>query len=153
MVNTDYDMLCRQLQEFIVEDSFYLPVLSNASAIVYESLPTLNWAGFYLVRNDRLVLGPFQGKCACIHIAKGKGVCGNAWQMDKTIVVPDVHKFPGHIACDSHSESEIVIPLHKDGVVFGVMDIDSPEKDRFSDEDKTGLESFAKILEDEIVLE
>ena len=150
MENIDYDLLCRQLEEFIKEDSFYIPVLSNASALLFETLPNLNWAGFYLVRDDRLVLGPFQGKSACIHIAKGKGVCGSAWESDKVLVVPDVHAFPGHIACDSQSESEIVIPLHKNGEVIGVLDIDSPLKDRFSEEDKEGLERFAKILESQM---
>ncbi len=153
MESIDYDLLCRQLEEFIKEDSFYIPVLSNASALVFETLPNLNWAGFYLIRDNRLVLGPFQGKSACIHIAKGKGVCGSAWEMDETHVVPDVHKFPGHIACDSLSESEIVIPLHKNGEVFGVLDIDSPMKDRFGQEDKAGLESFARILERQIEFE
>ena len=147
MENMDYDLLCRQLEEFIKEDSFYIPVLSNASALLFETLPNLNWAGFYLIRDNRLVLGPFQGKSACIHIEKGKGVCGSAWESDKVLVVPDVHEFPGHIACDSQSESEIVIPLHKNDEVFGVLDIDSPLKDRFSEKDKEGLESFAMILE------
>ncbi len=150
MENMDYDLLCRQLEEFIKEDSFYIPVLSNASALLFETLPNLNWAGFYLIRDNRLVLGPFQGKSACIHIEKGKGVCGSAWESDKVLVVPDVHEFPGHIACDSQSESEIVIPLHKNDEVFGVLDIDSPLKDRFSEKDKEGLESFAKILERQI---
>ncbi len=150
MENIDYDLLCRQLEEFIKEDSFYIPVLSNASALLFETLPNLNWAGFYLVRDDRLVLGPFQGKSACIHIAKGKGVCGSAWESDKVLVVPDVHAFPGHIACDSQSESEIVTPLHKNGEVIGVLDIDSPLKNRFSEEDREGLERFAKILESQM---
>ncbi len=151
-MSIDYDLLCSQLQEFIKEDSFYIPVLSNASALLFEMLPELNWAGFYLIKDSRLVLGPFQGKSACIHIAKGKGVCGSAWEKDQVLVVPDVHKFPGHIACDSQSESEIVIPLHKKGEVFGVLDIDSPIKDRFTKEDKAGLERFAKILESQIDL-
>ena len=150
MENMDYDLLCRQLEEFIKEDSFYIPVLSNASALLFETLPNLNWAGFYLIRDNRLVLGPFQGRSACIHIAKGKGVCGSAWESDKVLVVPDVHEFPGHIACDSQSESEIVIPLHKNGEVIGVLDIDSPLKDRFSEEDREGLERFAKILESQM---
>ena len=153
MENMDYDLLCRQLEEFIKEDSFYIPVLSNASALLFETLPNLNWAGFYLIRDTRLVLGPFQGKSACIHIEKGKGVCGSAWESDKVLVVPDVHEFPGHIACDSQSESEIVIPLHKNNEVFGVLDIDSPLKDRFSEEDREGLESFAKILERQMRIE
>ena len=151
-MSIDYDLLCSQLQEFIKEDSFYIPVLSNASALLFEMLPKLNWAGFYLIKDNRLVLGPFQGKSACIHIAKGRGVCGSAWEKDQVLVVPDVHKFPGHIACDSQSESEIVIPLHKKGEVFGVLDIDSPIKDRFTEEDRAGLERFAKILESQIDL-
>ncbi|MCR4690887.1 MAG: GAF domain-containing protein [Lachnospiraceae bacterium] len=146
-MKTEYDLLQKQLQELISEETYFLPVLSNASALLFDALPDLNWAGFYLVRDEQLVLGPFQGKIACIHIKKGKGVCGSAWEQDKTLVVEDVHTFPGHIACDCASESEIVIPLHKDGKIFGVLDIDSPVKGRFDTEDAAGLEGFAKILE------
>ncbi len=152
MVGTDYELLCSQLQALIDEESFYIPVMANASALLFETLNTINWAGFYVVRDDRLVLGPFQGKSACIHIDKGKGVCGSAWKKDETMVVSDVHLFPGHIACDSASASEIVIPLHNAGSILGVLDIDSPVKNRFSDEDRVGLEKFARILEKGMVL-
>ena len=152
MEKTDYELIGLQLKGLMEEDRDYIPVLANASALLYEMLPDLNWAGFYLVRDERLVLGPFQGKSACIHIGKGKGVCGTAWEKDETQVVADVHRFPGHIACDSQSASEIVIPLHKEGRIFGVLDIDSPLTDRFSPEDREGLEHFARILEQEILL-
>ena len=125
-----------------------LPNLCNASALIFEALPELNWAGFYLVRDGVLVLGPFQGKPACIRIEKGRGVCGTAWEQDKTQRVEDVHAFPGHIACDGASRSEIVIPLHRDGAVIGVLDLDSPVRNRFLEEDQAGLEELAKIIED-----
>lgn len=145
---TDYALLCTQLEEFLKEDSFYVPALSNASALLMEFLPDLNWSGFYLMRDGGLVVGPFQGKPACIHIPVGKGVCGTAVAQNKTILVADVHSFPGHIACDSASNSEIVVPIHhSDGSIMGVLDIDSPKKDRFSSEDKEGLEQFVTILE------
>ena len=121
--------------------------LANASALLWEHLDRLNWAGFYRVVGEKLVLGPFQGKTACIEIPMGKGVCGTAAKEDRTLVVPDVHSFRGHIACDSASRSEIVVPLHKDGQVVGVMDLDSPFPDRFSQEDRLLLESFASVLE------
>ena len=145
---TDYPLLHRQLTEFLTEEPFYAAVMSNASALLMEQLPDLNWAGFYLVGEDRLTVGPFQGKPACIHIPAGKGVCGYAAGQDRTTVVPDVHQFPGHIACDSASRSEIVIPLHDPaGTVIAVLDIDSPLPDRFTPEDQKGLEGFAAILE------
>ena len=121
--------------------------LANASALLYQELDRLNWAGFYLAEGELLVLGPFQGKPACIEIPFGRGVCGTAAERRQTVVVPDVHQFPGHIACDGASNSEIVVPLFRDGQVFGVLDLDSPEKNRFSDEDRVGLEEFARILE------
>ena len=124
--------------------------LANAAALLYESLDGLNWAGFYLMEEGRLVLGPFQGRPACIEIPVGKGVCGTAVQENRTQRVPDVHAFPGHIACDSASNSEIVVPLHDAKGVVGVLDIDSPLFDRFSREDQTGLEAFAAILEREV---
>ena len=144
---TDYDMLCRQMRELAEEEPFYMPLLANASALLFETLPKLNWAGFYLIREGELVLGPFQGKVACIHIAQGKGVCGTAAAENRTVRVQNVHEFPGHIACDSASRSEIVVPLRQNGKVVGVMDIDSPEYDRFSPEDQSGLEQFAAIIE------
>ena len=144
----DYRIMTKQL-EAIAEASYdYLPLLANASALIYENMPDLNWAGFYLVRNNGLLLGPFQGKVACVNIEKGKGVCGTAYERDETIRVENVHEFPGHIACDSASNSEIVIPLHNNGEVAGVLDIDSPLLNRFSREDQEGLEAFAKVLEE-----
>ena len=143
----DYRQLCAQLEGIAEADGHYVPLLSNASALIYQSMDDLNWAGFYLMRDGRLMLGPFQGKIACIHIPVGKGVCGTAVKEDTTQRVPDVHAFPGHIACDSASRSEIVVPLHQNGQVIGVLDIDSPIPDRFSEDDQKGLEAFARTLE------
>ena len=142
-----YEMMIRQMEALLEEETNYVSVLSNASALLMETLDGINWAGFYLVRDGELKLGPFQGKTACVRIRKGRGVCGTAWETDRTQLVPDVHAFPGHIACDSASRSEIVIPLHHDGEVVGVLDIDSPETGRFSEEDRAGLEQFAELLE------
>lgn len=147
---TDYKLLAEQLKSLAEDEPKYIPVLSNASALINENLNNLNWAGFYLMDNGSLLLGPFQGKVACIRIALGKGVCGTAAQNDETLLVPNVHDFPGHIACDSASNSEIVIPIHKDGKVVGVLDIDSPSLNRFSESDKEGLELFVKTLEEVI---
>ena len=145
---TDYTLLCNQLEEFLKEEPFYVPALSNASALLLDTLPDINWAGFYLMRGESLVVGPFQGKPACIHIPVGKGVCGTAVERNETVLVPDVHAFPGHIACDSASSSEIVVPIHAgSGEVLGVMDIDSPKPGRFSRDDREGLERFVRILE------
>ena len=147
----DYDVLKEQLTGFLETDPFYVPAMANASALLWEALPDINWAGFYIVRGDRLVLGPFQGKPACIHIKHGKGVCGTAWAEDKVQLVPDVHEFPGHIACDSASRSDIVVPLHDAGKnVAGVLDIDSPLLARFTEADREGLVEFAKALEAQI---
>ena len=148
---TDYALLRAQLLAFAETDRHWTPLLSNASALLYDAMENVNWAGFYLVRGDRLVLGPFQGKPACVHIGKGRGVCGTAWAEDNTLRVPDVHAFPGHIACDCASRSEIVIPLHAAGEIRGVLDIDSPEEDRFSQADQAGLEAFARALEEAIL--
>lgn len=146
-MGVNYELMNRQMEALAEASCDYMPVMANASALIYETLADLNWAGFYLVRNDALLLGPFQGKTACVNIAKGKGVCGTAFETDETQLVPDVHQFPGHIACDSASNSEIVVPIHRDGKVIAVLDIDSPSFDRFSTEDKEGLESFVKVLE------
>lgn len=143
----NYTDLCTQLQGLAEADRHYVPLLSNASALIFHAMEGLNWAGFYLMRDGRLVLGPFQGKLACIHIPVGKGVCGTAVAQNATQRVPDVHAFPGHIACDGDSRSEIVIPLHQNGRVVGVLDIDSPLPDRFSEDDQKGLEQFARTLE------
>ena len=121
--------------------------LSNAAALLYDSLDSLNWAGFYLMRRGKLILGPFQGKPACTEIPVGKGVCGTAVAENKTQRVPNVHEFPGHIACDSASNSEIVIPIRVKDRVVGVLDIDSPLFDRFSQSDREGLESLVNVLE------
>lgn len=142
-----YRLMNQQMLGFLETDEDFLPALANASALVWETLERINWAGFYLVRGGRLVLGPFQGKPACIHIARGKGVCGTAWQEDRTLLVPDVHAFPGHIACDSASRSEIVIPIHSGGEVVAVLDIDSPFEARFDAGDREGLEAFVRVLE------
>ena len=144
---TDYELLRGQLRALGEEERHWLPLLSNASALLFESLENVNWAGFYLLRGEELLLGPFQGKVACIHIPLGRGVCGAAAAKDETQLVPDVHAFPGHIACDSASASEIVVPLHGGGHVIGVLDIDSPRPERFTEEDRRGLEDFARTLE------
>ena len=144
---TDYTLLREQLESLAESERHWLPLLSNASALLYEALPELNWAGFYLMEGGSLLLGPFQGRAACIRIPLGRGVCGTAAARDETQLVPDVHVFPGHIACDCASNSEIVVPLHRDGRVIGVLDIDSPVLDRFTAEDRAGLEAFAAALE------
>lgn len=145
---TDYKRLCNGLRALTDGIPHKIANLANASALIYQALDRLNWAGFYLIDNGILVLGPFQGKPACIEIPIGKGVCGTAVSLNKTMLVPNVHEFPGHIACDGASNSEIVIPLRRNGVVVGVLDIDSPVFDRFSEEDRIGLEELAKIVEE-----
>ena len=144
---TDYELLCGRLRALTEGVPHRIANLANASALLWESLEDLNWAGFYLREVKVLVLGPFQGKLACIEIPWGKGVCGTAAAEDRTQLVPDVHDFPGHIACDSASNSEIVVPLRKAGRVIGVLDLDSPRKNRFTEEDRQGLEAFARIVE------
>ncbi len=121
--------------------------LANTAALIWERLPELNWAGFYLMQNGRLELGPFIGRPACTVIPVGKGVCGTAAALDATQLVPDVHAFPGHIACDGASRSEIVVPLHQNGAVVGVLDIDSPQLARFSEADCLLLEEAARAIE------
>lgn len=120
--------------------------LANASALLAQSLPRVNWCGFYLLRAGELVLGPFQGKPACVRIPLGRGVCGTAAARRETLVVPDVSRFPGHIACDAASRSEIVVPILQGGTLRGVLDVDAPETDRFDDEDRAGLERFVQVL-------
>lgn len=144
---TNYALMNAQLASLVEGVPHRVANLANASALIYETLDRLNWAGFYLMEGGRLVLGPFQGKTACIEIAVGKGVCGTAVERDATMLVPNVHEFPGHIACDGASNSEIVVPIHQNGEVVGVLDIDSPEFDRFDEEDKAGLEEFVRVLE------
>ena len=145
-----YNETCAMLASITEGVPYTMTNLANASALLNDSLEGINWVGFYIIKDGKLVLGPFQGKVACTIIPMGKGVCGTAAQSDSTQVVPDVHKFAGHIACDSASNSEIVVPIHRDGAVFGVLDIDSPLFDRFSEEDREGLEKFVKILEEVI---
>jgi GAF domain-containing protein len=149
----DYDLLKAQIQSFAEADGWYVPLMANAAALLFEALGDVNWAGFYLLRGGRLVLGPFQGKVACIHIPLGRGVCGTAAQRDETQLVPDVHAFPGHIACDSASNSELVVPIHRRGAVVAVLDIDSPVPNRFSEADRAGLEALVKVLEAHIELD
>ena len=144
---TDYNLLKKQLLALSDEEKYFVPLLANASALIFEAMDDLNWAGFYLMNKGSLLLGPFQGKVACIRIPLGKGVCGTAAQKNETLVVDNVHEFAGHIACDGASNSEIVIPVHKNGEVVGVLDIDSPKFSRFTNEDKLGLEEFVKALE------
>ena len=144
---TDYTSLCAQLQALTEGIPYETANLANASALLWQALERINWAGFYKMQDGQLVLGPFQGKPACILIPVGRGVCGTAVAENATQLVYDVHRFPGHIACDAASNSEIVVPLRKNGEVWGVLDIDSPFIGRFTEEDKTGLEQFAQILE------
>lgn len=147
---TDYTRLNEQLAALVHGVPHRIANLSNAAALLYNTLPDLNWAGFYLMENGLLVLGPFQGKPACIEIQVGRGVCGTAAAEDRTQLVYDVHQFPGHIACDSASNSEIVVPIHGDGRIVGVLDIDSPRVGRFTEEDRAGLEAFVRVLEAEL---
>ena len=144
---TDYDLMCRQLESLSEGVTWDITVLSNAAALLWDSLDDIKWAGFYLMKDGKLCLGPFQGKPACTVIEVGNGVCGTAVAEDTTQLVKNVHEFPGHIACDSASNSEIVIPIHAGDAVYGVLDIDSPKLERFSEEDRKGLESFIYILE------
>jgi GAF domain-containing protein len=145
--HTDYKLMKAQLEALIRDVPYETANFANASALIWQGLADINWAGFYLMRDGMLVLGPFQGKPACTRIAVGRGVCGTAVAQDATQLVPDVHAFPGHIACDCASNSEIVIPIHKDGAVYGVLDIDSPLFNRFTETDREGLESLVQVLE------
>ena len=144
---TDYNALNMQLRALIEAVPHPIANMANAASLLFNSLEDINWAGFYLMEDGQLVLGPFMGKPACIEIAIGKGVCGTAVAEGKTQLVYNVHEFAGHIACDSASNSEIVIPLYRNGKIFGVLDIDSPSIGRFNEADKTGLEAFAAIVQ------
>ena len=146
---TNYNELNAQLKSLIEGVPHKIANLANASALLWQGMEGLNWAGFYLRKGDRLVLGPFQGKPACIEIPLSRGVCGAAAREKKTQRVEDVHAFPGHIACDCASNSEIVVPVLVGGEAVAVLDLDSPLTGRFSPEDQRGLEAFAKILEEE----
>ncbi len=142
-----YSLLCRQLAALTEGETESIPNLANASALLWMALKDVNWAGFYLMKNGELLLGPFQGRPACIHIPVGRGVCGAAAAEGRTQRVDDVHQFPGHIACDSASNSEIVIPIRNGDEIVGVLDIDSPVFSRFDSRDQEGLEEFIRILE------
>ena len=144
---TDYQLLLQQLSALTEGIPYEVANLANASALLWQELPDINWAGFYKMVDGALVLGPFQGKPACIRIPVGRGVCGTAVAQNRTQLVYDVHQFPGHIACDCASNSEIVVPLHKNGEIWGVLDIDSPSIGRFTETDREGLEAFAAALE------
>ena len=150
---TDYNLLIKQCESLAEDNAEWLPLLANTSALLFDALDDVNWAGFYMAKGDELILGPFQGKVACTRIKKGKGVCGTAWEEDKAQLVADVHKFPGHIACDSASNSEIVIPIHFEGKVAAVLDIDSPLLKRFSEADQAGLTSIVEVIEKHIVMD
>ncbi|MGF7145777.1 GAF domain-containing protein [Anaerotaenia torta] len=156
-----YSLLLEQLRALLEGETYVIPNLSNAAALLKGALKDINWVGFYLLQNqwqktdgsesvnsNELLLGPFQGKPACIHIPVGKGVCGTAVAQNATQLVEDVHSFPGHIACDSASRSELVIPIRFQGQVVGVLDIDSPILSRFDEEDRRGLEAYVKLLEE-----
>ena len=144
---TDYTSLNAQLAALTEGVPYETANLANAAALLWQELPGINWAGFYKMTDGALVLGPFQGKPACILIPVGKGVCGTAVAEDRIQLVPDVHQFPGHIACDCASNSEIVLPIHVRGEIWGVLDIDSPYVGRFTEADRAGLEGAAAVLE------
>ena len=148
---TDYELMVEQAEQIISAESHYVAALSNISALLFESLDRINWAGFYLMDRGSLLVGPFQGKTACIRIEIGKGVCGTAVKENRIQRVADVHSFPGHIACDSASRSEIVLPLRSNGRIAGVLDIDSPDPDRFSEADEKGLEVLAEKIGEKVV--
>lgn len=142
----NYDLVIKQLAALLEGETNRIANLSNASSLLNQFLDRVNWVGFYLAEEGQLVLGPFQGLPACVRIPFGRGVCGSAAKDERTYLVPDVHQFPGHIACDAASQSEIVVPLIKDGQLIGVLDIDSPEKNRFDEIDQEKLEAFTNVL-------
>ncbi len=143
----DYKLLVLQLKSLTDGVKNEITNLANAAALLYNSLDDINWAGFYILKGSELLLGPFQGKPACVKIPLGRGVCGTAAKEKRTLRVDNVHKFEGHIACDSASNSEIVVPIFKGKKLFGVLDVDSPEFSRFSKADEEGLKEFVKVLE------
>lgn len=146
----DYLLLKLQVKEMVKDEKYLITLLANTSALLYQSLSDLNWLGYYLYRDDQLILGPFQGKTACEIIPLDKGVCGKAARERKTVRVEDVHQFAGHIACDSASNSEIVLPLLVKGQLFGLLDIDSPEFGRFTQTDQQNLEDIVTVIEEKI---
>jgi len=141
-----YEELAVQLEALLAGETDVVANLANTAALIFHGLPALNWAGFYLLRADTLMLGPFQGKPACVRIAVGQGVCGTAVARRATVLVPDVHAFPGHIACDAASQSELVVPLIRHGQVLGVLDLDSPTRARFDAHDQAGCEALMAVL-------
>ena len=143
---TDYELIISRAEELAKDSLWDITLYANISALIYDSFDDLNWAGFYLMRDGRLHLGPFQGKVACTVIPVGKGVCGTAVERGEVIRVDDVHAFPGHIACDSASESEIVLPIRRNGEIIGVLDIDSPIRARFSEEDEKAPVRITEII-------
>ena len=147
---TNYNTAQKQLKSLIEDEHNLIAILSNASALINDNLDQVNWVGFYLMEQGELILGPFQGHPACVHIAVGSGVCGTAVAENQTQVVADVNAFPGHIACDANSKSEIVVPIHQNGKVIGVLDIDAPIHNRFTADDKIELEEMVKIIEEQL---
>lgn len=146
MQQADHEDLIEGLRGLLADETDLIANSANTAALLFERLPAINWAGFYFLRGEELVLGPFQGRVACVRIKLGSGVCGTAASRRETIVVPDVHAFPGHIACDAASRSEIVVPLLQDGRLFGVLDIDSPVQGRFVEADRLLCEQVAALL-------
>lgn len=147
---TNYNLLGKQLASLIEDETNLIAILSNTSALLNDNLDQINWVGFYLIENNELILGPFQGHPACVHISIGKGICGTAVANNQTQLVDDVNTFTGHIACDANSKSEIVVPIHVDNEIIGVLDIDAPITQRFSKGDKQGLEEIVSILEHQL---
>ena len=147
---TNYNLLGKRLASLIEDETNLIAILSNTSALLNDNLDQINWVGFYLIENNELILGPFQGHPACVHISIGKGVCGTAVANNQTQLVDDVNTFPGHIACDANSKSEIVVPIHVDNEIIGVLDIDAPITQRFSKGDQQGLEEIVSILEHQL---
>lgn len=148
--DVDYKLMVDQMQTLIEGCPLPLPALSNCAALLWETLPEINWAGFYLLKKDTLYLGPFQGKVACTVIPLGRGVCGTAAATQQIQLVPDVHAFPGHIACDGASNAEIVLPMMVNGQLVGVMDIDSPRLNRFAQADADGLAAVCCVLTEHV---
>ena len=146
MTASDTGDLTQALRALLAGEHDLIANAANTAALLFHTLGQVNWAGFYFLRDGELVLGPFQGRVACVRIPLGRGVCGTAAARRETVVVPDVHLFPGHIACDAASRSEIVVPLVRDGILLGVLDIDSPVPDRFSSDDKALCEAVAELL-------
>ena len=147
---TNYNLLGKQLASLIEDETNLIAILSNTSALLNDNLDQINWVGFYLIENNELILGPFQGHPACVHISIGKGVCGTTVANNQTQLVDDVNTFPGHIACDANSKSEIVVPIHVNNEIIGVLDIDAPITQRFSKDDQQGLEEIVSILEHQL---